>query len=150
MPWAASLSRFMNGITVAESAEPRTNSRGSHRATYVLLLVIGAWLAMQMLNDRSPTPVRCGHDLTPDANTVVMLSASWCGYCRQARRYFHDENIKYCEYDVENDVEGKRRFAAEPRRVLPILKLHDQTFLGFAREDIEQALAAKGLRALPD
>ena len=92
--------------------------------------------------------ILCGQQLTPDANTVVMLSASWCGFCRQARIFMHDEHIKHCEYDIETDQEGMRRFAAQPVKVIPILTLGDETFVGFEREQLVQALVAKGLRVL--
>lgn len=128
-------------------AEPPAASR-NHLPTYALVVVIGLWAMIQMVNNRSPEAVRCGQDLTPDADTVVMLSATWCGYCRQARRYLVGEHIKYCEYDIESDAEGRRRFAAQAVKVIPILTLRDQTFVGFEREQIEQALVAKGLKSL--
>jgi glutaredoxin len=128
-------------------AEPPAVSR-NHLPTYALVVVIGLWAMIQMVSNRSPEAIRCGQHLTPDADTVVMLSATWCGYCRQARRYLVGERIKYCEYDIETDAEGKRRFAAQAVKVIPILTLRDQTFVGFEREEIEQALVAKGLRKL--
>lgn len=118
--------------------------------SYALVLVISVWVITQMVSNRSLAPIRCGQQLTPDADTVVMLSASWCGYCRQARRFLQGEHIKHCEYDIESDAEGKRRFEAQPVKVIPILTLRDETFVGFEREQIEQALMAKGLRDLGD
>lgn len=32
---------------------------------------------------------------------VVMYSASWCGVCKKARKYFKQNNIAFVEYDVE-------------------------------------------------
>jgi len=128
-------------------AEPGKASR-NNLPTYALVVVIGLWAMIQMVSNRSPAPIRCGHELTPDTDTLVMLSASWCGYCRQARRYLTGENVKYCEYDVETDSEGRRRFAEQAHKVVPILMLRGETFLGFEREQIEQALVAKGLKNL--
>ncbi len=144
MPWDASTSGATSGTTVSEPAAAKRNKL----PTYALVVVIGLWAMAQMVSNRSPAPIRCGHDLVPDADTVVMLSASWCGYCRQARRYLVGENIKYCEYDIETDSEGQRRFAAQAVKVIPILTLRDETFVGFEREEIEQALVAKGLKNL--
>ena len=39
-------------------------------------------------------------------------------------------------------------WTAQAVKVIPILTLRDQTFVGFEREEIEQALVAKGLRKL--
>ena len=130
-----------------ESLPPSARQRWP---SYALVAVIGVWAAIQMVSNRSLAPIRCGQQLNPDVDTVVMLSASWCGYCRQARRYLQQEHIKHCEYDIETDAEGKRRFEAQPVKVIPILTLREQTFVGFEREEIEQALMAKGLRGLGD
>ena len=127
---------------------PAPAPRGPRWPQYALVLVIGGWATMMTVSNRSLPPIRCGQEFEPDADTVVMLSASWCGYCRKARGFLQGEHIKHCEYDIETDAEGKRRFAAQPLRVIPILILRDQTFVGFEREQIVQALVAKGLRAL--
>jgi len=118
--------------------------------TYALVVVVGAWAMITMVSNRSLSPIRCGQELNPDADTVVMLSASWCGYCRKARRYLQGEHIKHCEYDIETNAEGMRRFDAQPVKVIPILTFGGETFVGFERERIEQALVAKGLRGLAD
>lgn len=124
---------------------PSTTRRAA-LSTYGLVLVLGAWAMTMMVTNRTPAPVRCEQPLLPDADTVVMLSASWCGYCRAARRFLHSEQIKHCEYDIETDAEGRRRYAALPFKAIPILSLGKETFVGFEREQLEQALVARGLR----
>ncbi len=32
---------------------------------------------------------------------VVMISTSWCGYCRKARQFFNDNQIAFEEIDAE-------------------------------------------------
>ena len=145
MRWGASICSVLSGTTVTDQQASGTARRRS-LPTYVLVLVLGAWAMTMMLTQRTPAPVRCDRPLQPDANTVVMLSASWCGYCGAARRFLHKEQIKHCEYDIETDAEGRRRYAALPLKVVPILSLGKETFIGFEREQLEQALVAKGLR----
>jgi glutaredoxin len=130
---------------VTDPQAPITPRRGQV-PTYVLVLVLGAWAMSMMLTNRTPAPVRCERPLQPDADTVVMLSASWCSYCRAARRFLHAEQIKHCEYDIETDAEGQRRYAALPFKAIPVLSLGKETFVGFERARLEQALVAKGLR----
>ena len=40
------------------------------------------------------------------AQNVVMYSTTWCGYCKQARNYFQQNNIAFAEYDVEKSDKG--------------------------------------------
>ena len=32
---------------------------------------------------------------------VIMLAASWCGFCRQARTFFNAHDVQFTEIDVE-------------------------------------------------
>ena len=145
MRWAVSICSASSGTTVTEQDASLTTRR-SPVPIYVLVLVIGAWAMTMMVSNRSQPAVVCDRAHRPDADTVVMLSASWCGNCRAARRFLQGENIKHCEYDIETDAEGRRRFAMQPVKVIPILTLGAETVLGFEREQIVQALVAKGLR----
>lgn len=127
-----------------------TTLRRARWPGYALVLVVGVWLAIKTVNNFAVPRLMCEREVMPDANTVVMLSASWCGYCKQARSFMHDEHIRHCEYDIETDQEGRRRFAQQPLKVIPILSLGEQTLVGFEREELEQALMAKGLRSLEE
>ena len=147
MRWAVSICSASSGTTVTEQDAALTTRR-SPVPIYVLVLVLGAWAMTMMVSNRSQPAVVCDRAYRPDADTVVMLSASWCGYCRAARRFLQGENIKHCEYDIETDAEGRRRFAMQPVKVIPILTLGEETFVGFQREQIVQALVVKGLREL--
>ena len=80
-----------------------------------------------------------------------MLGASWCPYCDKARKYFVANEINYCEYDIEDDAQGTRKYAQinssssnpgmQPLGI-PILFIGDSLFSGFDEARIEQALAA--------
>ena len=41
---------------------------------------------------------------------LTICATSWCGYCKRARAYFAQKNIRYTEVDVEKSPEGKQRF----------------------------------------
>ena len=81
------------------ASDPR---RGRWRALAVLGAVLLAWLALQgLLHPAAPSARFCDIDVRPDADTVVMLSAAWCGYCRRARTWLVANHVRHCEYDVE-------------------------------------------------
>ena len=41
-----------------------------------------------------------------DAPDVLMLGATWCPACKAATRFFDQNNINYCEYDMETNASG--------------------------------------------
>lgn len=122
-----------------------------HRALWLLGGVLVAWLVVQrVLHAPAPAPVVCERDLEPTPNTVVMLSASWCGYCRRARAWLTEAAIEYCEYDVETNPVGRAQFAALRHKVVPVLKIRGDTLVGFNPTEISQALAAHGITAFDE
>ena len=43
-------------------------------------------------------------------NTPIELySTSWCGYCKKARAFLKENNIRYLEYDIEKDAYAKEK-----------------------------------------
>lgn len=69
---------------------------------------------------------------------VVMYSASWCGVCQQAKRYFAEKGIKYTEYDVENSAVGKAEYKKLGATGVPVLLVGDRRMNGFSIEGFEK------------
>jgi glutaredoxin len=114
-------------------------------------LILAAWIVLNVVISPSANPaVVCGRDLVPDAGTVVMLSASWCRYCRRARAYMQEQGIVHCEYDVETTAEGRRQFAEMPVKMIPVLKIGEDTLVGFSEDELEHALVASGIADLDE
>lgn len=67
---------------------------------------------------------------TPDE--VVLYSAEWCGYCKQARRYFKENRIRFTEYDVEKSARGQRDFRKLRAKGVPVILVGDQRMNGFS------------------
>jgi len=63
---------------------------------------------------------------------VVMYSASWCGVCKKARRYFRGNGVRFTEYDIEKDAKGKRDFAKLGGRGVPLILVGKQRMSGFS------------------
>jgi glutaredoxin len=62
---------------------------------------------------------------------VVMYSASWCGVCKKAKRYFKKNNIPYKVYDVEKSRIGKRDFKRLGGKSVPIIIVGTKRMNGF-------------------
>ena len=73
--------------------------------------------------------------VTPD---VIMYSTSWCGYCKQARRYFNQKQIAFTEYDVEKTDKGKQDFKRLGGKGVPVILVGDQRLNGFSKRAFEQ------------
>ena len=150
MPSAASISVATNGITVADAPREGAAASGRRWPTYAFGALIAAWFAIMLVRGHGPAPRMCDAAVKPDADTLVMLSTSWCSYCRRARTFLQEQHIKHCEYDVETSADGRRLFARQTIRVIPIFMLRGDTLLGFNHDEIMQALAAHGLAEIKD
>lgn len=71
-------------------------------------------------------------DKPVNTSNVVMYSASWCGYCRQARNYFRKQKIQFREYDVEKSVKGKKDYRKLRGRGVPIILVGSRRMDGFS------------------
>jgi len=75
---------------------------------------------------------------------VELYTTSWCGYCRQAREFFHARRIPFTEYNIEIDEEAARRKQEiDPRPGIPLAVINGQIILGFSKTAYEQALVSR-------
>ena len=89
---------------------------------------------------------------TPSAkDEVVMFSASWCGVCTQARRWFRNKGIEVQERDIEKDKSARgdmldmaKKAGADGSRLsgVPVIFVNGQMFPGFDPYKIQGALKA--------
>jgi glutaredoxin len=63
---------------------------------------------------------------------VIMYSASWCGYCKQARRYFKKNKIAFDEYDIEKSSKGKADYRKLGGNGVPLILVGKQRMSGFS------------------
>jgi glutaredoxin len=87
--------------------------------------------------------INCNASTLASKPDVIMLGAWWCPYCAQARQHFHNNNISYCEYDMERTEEGKKLYREAGSGGIPILLIGQYTLSGFDPNSIKRALALK-------
>jgi glutaredoxin len=74
---------------------------------------------------------------------VTLYSTSWCGYCKQARRWLNEHGVAYVDLDVERDSSAHDRMKAiNPRGGVPVIDVDGQVLHGYSAQNLEAALAA--------
>ena len=74
----------------------------------------------------------------PPAKRVVMYGASWCGFCRKARRYFETHGVAFSEYDVERDAAAGREFKRLGGHGVPLILVDQARLDGFSEAEFER------------
>ncbi len=76
---------------------------------------------------------------------MILLTATWCGYCRKQRADFLAAGLAYAEFDVETDQLGRRLYEALPTpRGVPVIIVADEWKIGYG-----EGLGAHLLRVNP-
>ncbi len=74
---------------------------------------------------------------------VVMYTATWCGICKKAEKYFRKNKISYVAYDVEKSRIGKMDFKLLKGRSVPVLIIGDKRMNGFTVSRFERLYKAQ-------
>lgn len=62
---------------------------------------------------------------------VVLYATTWCGYCKEARKLFKENDIDYFEYDVEKSEEGREQFDKLGGKGVPLILIDGAVLKGF-------------------
>ena len=84
--------------------------------------------------------IHCDENTLASNPKVIMLGTWWCPYCSQARRYFFDNNISYCEYDIEKSAIGKKLYDDANGSAIPVLIIGRYLLQGYDTNSIDKAL----------
>lgn len=107
----------------------------------ILLIVTG----LIILNYKpSIERIHCNEEILKNKPAVIMLGTWWCPYCSQARRYFTDNKISYCEYDIERSSEGEKLFNEVNGQAVPVLLIDKYIINGFDETRLENLLSKLG------
>ena len=75
-----------------------------------------------------------------ETNEVVLYSTDWCGYCKKARSFFNDNNIKFQEFDIERSDDGRRRYDALGGSGIPLILINGDQVNGYNKAKIIKLL----------
>ena len=126
-----------------KNSEQQANNTGKSRPRrlngIVILVVIVIGLVIVSYKP-SIARIHCNDEILKSKPEVIMLSTRWCPYCYQARRYLTDNNISYCEYDIESSAKGEKLFNDVNGQVIPVLLIDKYTMRGFDEARLENLL----------
>jgi len=88
--------------------------------------------------------VHCDEAILSTNPKVIMLSTRWCPYCYEARRYLTENNISYCEYDIERSEQGEKLFNEVNGQAIPVLIVDKYMMSGFDESRLKQLLITAG------
>jgi glutaredoxin len=80
------------------------------------------------------------------AAVVTLYGTSWCGACREARKYLASRKIPFADKDVERDPAAARELGQKAARLgiradrVPILDVRGRLLIGFDRARLEALL----------
>lgn len=125
-----------NGV-VSYSDQPPTDTRKVETINFNDLPIT----VMPAFNKPPPTIMERMRNLLPSWNNtkapviasgVVLYTASWCGYCKQAKAYLESKSINYKEIDVDTN-DGKASFAqAGGGKGVPLIVVAGKNVSGFS------------------
>lgn len=78
-----------------------------------------------------------------DSDPVVLYSATWCGYCKQAKSYLDMHGIPYTDIDIDTREGMAALVNAEGGKNVPFLTRGDTHIKGFSTAGYDQFFAGR-------
>ena len=76
--------------------------------------------------------------------TVKIYSTPWCPYCKMAKDFLREHNIKFEDINVQEKPEKIEEMAeVSGQRGVPVITINGRVILGFDPEALKSALKIK-------
>lgn len=143
----------VQAVAVDASAPPPPRKKRLLRVAAVGVGLFGVIFGAAVAVDRTMAHVYNPARNNPSDN-VIILTASWCGYCMSLREHLAQQRIPYTDLDVEKTTEGRRAFDAVRGTGIPITIIGDKVIRGVGTRwndwsNIDGALEAAGHTITP-
>jgi glutaredoxin len=69
---------------------------------------------------------------------VVIFSATWCGSCKKAKKYFRRNGIPFTEYDIERGNKAKQLYKQLDATGVPVILVGNKRMNGFTEAGFER------------
>lgn len=71
---------------------------------------------------------------------VTLYSTDWCGYCKDFKRFLDRQGVAYKEFDIDKDLEARKRYEALGGRGIPVLQVNGVQLRQYDEAQILKAL----------
>ena len=73
--------------------------------------------------------------------TVKIYSTEWCHFCKEAKKFFEANNVKFKEIDVGKDQKAAEEMVEKSGQMgVPVIDINGEIIVGFDRNRIKKAL----------
>jgi len=128
----------MSDVSENNATDKTVNKKKKVSGLFIIALFLSIWM---IASYRPEIPkIYCDEATLAEKPEVIMFGTWWCPYCYQARRYLHNNETSYCEYDIEKSAEGKRRYDETRATAIPALIIGKYLLQGFDEASIDKAL----------
>lgn len=74
------------------------------------------------------------------AGKVMLLSAQWCGVCKQAKAYLNSRKIAHEEWDIDQSDFARAKMKEVGAKGVPVILVGKQKMVGFSPEGLDAML----------
>lgn len=75
------------------------------------------------------------------AKKVTIYSTPWCVYCKMAKKFFADNNVKYDDYDVASDIQRRDEMIQKTGQMgVPVIDVDGKMVIGFDQPKLKELL----------
>ena len=72
---------------------------------------------------------------------ITVYSATWCGFCHQAKKYFDHIGVTYTDKDIEKEPAAMGEAVAKSGQMgIPVIDIAGDVIIGFDKQKIDAAL----------
>ncbi|HIG95522.1 TPA: NrdH-redoxin [Candidatus Woesearchaeota archaeon] len=78
------------------------------------------------------------------AKNVIVYSTSHCPYCIKLKDFLKENNVKYVEYNVEEDKDKANEMVEKSGQMgVPVIDIDGTVIVGFDKQAVAKALRLK-------
>lgn len=123
-----------------------TTAKTSYFTQFSIVFILSLFIGFSGMVLHSPAQAKSTSQQTVknEKAQVIILTASWCGYCNKLRQYLQSNQIKFTEYDIEQSHMGYQLYRSLGGKGIPVVKIGNNVIYGYNPDAMKQVLNESG------